>query len=66
MESERRNITQPSDWWAAWESAATAVGQNLSTWIGKQCNKALPKEVRDKLSERATRGRPRNADEPED
>lgn len=66
MANERRNTTQPTDWWAAWEEAAKAAGLDLAPWIGKQCNKALPKDIRDKLSERATRGRPRNPEEPED
>lgn len=60
MANERRNMTQPTDWWDAWGEAARAAGLDLSAWIGRQCNKALPKEIRDNLSERATRGRPRN------
>lgn len=61
-ESERRNTTQPVDWWAAWEAAAKAAGLDMAAWIGQQCNKALPKEVRAKLSERGTRGRPKSKD----
>ena len=66
MANERRNTTQPTDWWAAWEEAAKAAGLDLAAWIGEQCNKALPKKVREKLGERATRGRPRNSDEKQD
>lgn len=49
MANERRNTTQPTDWWAAWEEAAKAAGLDLAAWIGEQCNKALPKKVREKL-----------------
>jgi hypothetical protein len=59
MTNERRNTTQPTDWWAAWEAAAKSAGLSLAAWIGKQCNRSLPKEVRDQLSERATPGQPR-------
>lgn len=59
MANERRNTTQPEDWWDAWDQAAKEAGLDLADWIGRQCNKALPKNVRIKLSERATRGRPR-------
>jgi len=58
MESERRNITQPTDWWVAWEAAATAADQDLSTWIGEQCNRSLTKKVNAALSTRGKRGRP--------
>jgi hypothetical protein len=59
MANERRNTTQPADWWAAWEEAAKAAGIDLAVWIGRQCNKALPKQIRDSLSVRAGRGRPK-------
>ncbi len=58
MESERRNITQPADWWDAWEAAAAAAKQDLSTWIGEKCNRSLTKKVRSALSTRGKRGRP--------
>jgi hypothetical protein len=59
MATERRNTTQPSDWWTAWDEAAKAAGMDLAAWIGKQCNRALPKEVRKKLSERTKVGKPK-------
>jgi len=65
MKCERKNVSEPADWWAAWERAAAAKGLHLSEWIGQQCNRALPREVRDELSHRAKRGRIAAA-EPED
>lgn len=56
--SQRKNISEPADWWPAWERAASAKGLNLSEWIGLQCNRALPKAVRESLSERVKQGRP--------
>ena len=61
MASERRNITQPADWWPAWERQAAAEGLELSAWIGRQCAKRLPKAVRESLSVRAAKGRPAKA-----
>lgn len=60
MRSERKNIIQPSDWWAAFESEAASKGVSLSEWVGAACRKALPKDARGKLSERVGRGRPSN------
>ena len=58
MTNERKNITQPADWWAAWKAAADAESKNLSAWIGEQCNAALNSRMQKRLSERVTRGRP--------
>ena len=58
MASERRNITQPDDWWRAWEQQAAADGMELSAWIGRLINKTLPKAVRESLSVRVAKGRP--------
>ncbi len=57
--AERRNITQPADWWAAWEAQAAKEGLPLSTWIGERCNEGLSKKAQRQLSERVSRGRPR-------
>jgi hypothetical protein len=54
MANERKNITQPADWWVAWTEAAAKEKLNLSQWIGKQCNRSL----KIKLTERAKPGRP--------
>lgn len=35
MTNERKNITQPSDWWAAFEEAAKAEGLTLAAWLGE-------------------------------
>jgi hypothetical protein len=48
---------QPADWLDAWKQAAEAEGKTLSEWIGDQCNKALPKEVRKELGKRPKAGR---------
>lgn len=39
MSFERKNITQPANWWAEWQRLAESEGLTLSEWIGKQCNK---------------------------
>jgi len=57
--SERRNITQPADWWAAIEAAAQADGVTVSEWIGEACRKRLPVSVRRGLSDRPPANRPR-------
>lgn len=59
MTNERKNITQPADWWVAWKAAADAEGVSLSAWIGKQCNAGLAKRTVKKLSERAPANRPK-------
>lgn len=58
MANERKNITQPTDWWEAFQKQADEAGQSLSEWIGEAGKKHLPKDARKKLSERGTRGRP--------
>ena len=57
----RKNITQPADWWDAFKAAADKEGLKLSEWIGNACCAALPKKVADKLSERL-KGRPKSPD----
>lgn len=53
----RKNITQPSDWWSAFEAAATRAGLPLAEWMGDICRDSLPYRVRSKLSERVRRGK---------
>ena len=60
MKAERKNITQPSDWWLEFEAAAYVKGITLSEWVGAACRKALPKDTRDGLSERVGRGQPKS------
>ena len=57
---ERRNITQPTDWWAAFAATAEQSGKNLSEWMGDAAKAKLPKEARKKLTQRTTPGRPSN------
>lgn len=59
MTSERKNISQPADWWAAWEAEAKKANQHLSEWIADKCNAALTKRQQSKLSERRGRGQPK-------
>ena len=59
MTTDRRNITEPSDWWEAFEAAATASGMTLSAWMGDACVKQLPKTVAKKLSPRPPASRPK-------
>ena len=61
MASERKNITQPADWWAAFEAAAKVEGVNLSEWIGACCVPNVPAAVAKGLSERPTVGAPKKS-----
>ena len=57
--ADRRNITQPPDWWAAFEREADQAGLNMSEWIGDVCWRALPERVQRQLSFRKRVGRPK-------
>lgn len=35
MTNERKLITQPADWWAAFEAAAESEGVSLAAWLGE-------------------------------
>jgi hypothetical protein len=59
MTNERKHITQPADWWAAFKAEADNCGMTLSEWIGEAGKKQLPKEVRKQLSERPGAHRPK-------
>lgn len=61
MTNERKNITQPPDWWEAFESEAEKAGVSLSEWIGEACLSRLPNSVKKKLSERPPANRPKKA-----
>lgn len=56
---ERKNITQPPDWWAAFEREAERKGMSLSAWIGDACRAKLPNRVWTKLSVRREAHRPK-------
>lgn len=62
MTSERKNITEPEEWWLAFEAQAKKEGLTLSEWIGKQCFDALPAKVQKTLPERPPANRPKKAD----
>lgn len=59
MKAERRNITQPADWWAAFEIQAAAEGLTLSEWMGECCRVYLEKGINSGLSERPAANRPK-------
>jgi len=61
--SVRKNITQPADWWQAFEAAATESGLSLSEWVGECCLIRVDKDTRKGLSGRPGAHRPRK-DEP--
>lgn len=59
--NERKNITQPSDWWAAFEAQAKAEGLTLAAWLGEAAKKQLPPSAAKKLTERQPANRPPKA-----
>ena len=61
MTDNRKNITQPADWWAAFERAASLEGETLSEWLGKAGLERLTKAERKKLSDRKPAHRPKNS-----
>jgi hypothetical protein len=65
MTTDRKNISQPDDHWAAFEAQAKKEGKSLSEWIGEQCLRALPAKVRKGLSERPAAHRPKSNPKPE-
>jgi hypothetical protein len=54
--SVRRNLSQPPEYWTAWESTADKLGMSLSEWIASVCNAQLPLSVQRKLPERPRHG----------
>ena len=63
MTNERKHITQPIDWWEAFEEAAKAEGLTLAAWLGEAAKKQLPLKVAKKLTERPPANRPPKAKE---
>lgn len=57
--TERKNITQPTDWWAAFEAEAKKEGLTLSEWVGACCVANLPASVARALPERPAANRPK-------
>lgn len=61
--NERKNITQPPDWWKVFENEAKKAGVSLSEWIGEACIERLPVKVRKQLSDRPPANRPKKQEE---
>lgn len=59
MTSKPKKLTQPEEWWEAFQAQADKQGVPLAEWMGQQCLKALPAKVRSKLPERPPANRPK-------
>lgn len=64
--SVRKNITQPADWWEAFEATAKEAGLSLSEWVGECCLVRVPKPLRDTLTKRPGAHRPKRETEAEE
>ena len=60
--SERKCLTQPDDWWRAFEQEALKRGKTLAGWMGEVCVAQLPKRAQAKLSERPGAHRPKKSE----
>lgn len=60
--NERKNITQPADWWEAFEKQAKAEGMTLAAWLGEAAKAKLPAKVAKKLTERPPANRPKKSE----
>ena len=63
MNSQRKNLMQPADWWAAFVEQAKRDGQSLSEWLGDCGLENLDSDLKKGLSERNGRGRPKSNDQ---
>lgn len=59
MTSERKNLTEPAELWAAAEEQAVKEGKSLSEWVGERMLEGLPVKVQKKIPKRDTVGRPK-------
>ena len=50
--SKSKLISNPAEWWAAFERQAKSEGMNLSEWVGECCRA----NVAEKLPDRRPRG----------
>jgi hypothetical protein len=57
MTNERRNITQPADWWAAFLEEARKQGLTLSEFMGMAAKQKLSNQKQKSLSDRVKPGR---------
>jgi hypothetical protein len=60
--SERKCLTQPPDWWDAFNAEAKKRGMTLAAWMGDVCVAQLPKRVQASLSERPGAHRPKKSE----
>lgn len=61
MTTERKNLTQPSDWWAAFADQAAQDNVSLSEWVGECCRAAVDTRTRQRLSDRPSVGAPKQS-----
>lgn len=57
--TKRKNISQPDDWWKAFEEQAKKEGYTLSSWMAACCMANLPRHVQNALTDRPPAHRPR-------
>ena len=64
MPATGKRISQPDDWWEAFQTEADAAGMSLSAWMGDACLDSILRQGRrgdakvNKLSERPLASRP--------
>lgn len=56
--NERKHITQPVDWWIAFEKQAQVEGKSLSAWLGEAAKAKLSPKILKSLSDRPPANRP--------
>ncbi len=59
MRVARKCISQPQDWWEAFNKAAESDGKTLAGWMGEICRQQLSKRVQGSLSDRPAAHRPK-------
>lgn len=63
MTSERKNLIEPAELWAAAETQAKKEGKSLSEWVGERILEGLPAKIRKTIPDRDTVGRPKKSAE---
>jgi len=61
LASKPKLITQPAEWWAAFDAAAKREKLTLSEWLGNAGLAQLPDKIREKLPPRPAANRPAKA-----
>jgi hypothetical protein len=67
--NQNKQISQPDDWWAAFERMASLEGMTLSEWVGEACKARIQQQMshqglsvffsdRTKPGRKAKRGKP--------